>query len=100
MGKRVISQPAEIKFEIWRVTFLKRILPLRNYWMDFQFSENNGNVACEALMKQGIGYIAHKRDKCMKHMAIQSGIDGSVPRRMSRGVYNHISTCSFRCSVF
>ena len=34
----------EIKFEIWRDTFLKSFLPLRNHEMDFQFSENNEDI--------------------------------------------------------
>ena len=38
----------EIKFEIWRVTFLKSFLPLRN-GMDLQWSGNNGNIVGKAL---------------------------------------------------
>ena len=33
MGNIIISKLTEIKFEIWRVTFMKSILPLRNYGM-------------------------------------------------------------------
>ena len=39
----------EIKFEIWMVIFLKSVLQLRNYWMDFRFSGNNGNIVDKAL---------------------------------------------------
>ena len=34
----------EIKSEIWRVTFSKSCLPLRNYGMGFRFSGNNENM--------------------------------------------------------
>ena len=30
----------KIKFKIWRVTFLKSFLPLKNFGIDFQFSRN------------------------------------------------------------
>ena len=33
-----------IKFEIWRVTFFLKFLPLRNLGMNFLFSGNNGNI--------------------------------------------------------
>ena len=36
----VFSAINNMKFKIWKVTFLKSILiPLRNYGMDFQFAE-------------------------------------------------------------
>ena len=43
-----------IKFKIWRVTFLKSILPLRNLGMDFSFSGNNGNIECASHLRQPI----------------------------------------------
>ena len=38
MGKFFIIQLTKTKFKIWRVMFLKSILPQRNYGMDFRFS--------------------------------------------------------------
>ena len=37
MGKIFVIQFTEMEFIIWRVTFLKSCLPLRNYGMDFRF---------------------------------------------------------------
>ena len=37
----------EINFEIWKVTFLESILPLRNYGMDFRSSGNNETSLAE-----------------------------------------------------
>ena len=55
MGKIFINSLTEIKFEIWRVTFLKIFLPLKNYGIDFLFPGNNGKTECKTLMRQGIG---------------------------------------------
>ena len=41
MGKFLLVNLHKVKFEIWRITFLKSFfffLPLKNYWMDFRFS--------------------------------------------------------------
>ena len=51
MGKNCISELTEIKFKIWRVSFFKSFLPLRNFGID-SFSWNNGNIECKALMRQ------------------------------------------------
>ena len=37
MGKTVINKLTGIKFKIWRVTFFKSYLPLKNFGMDFRF---------------------------------------------------------------
>ena len=37
------------EFKIWKVTFFKNVLPLRNYGMNFRFSINNGNTDCRCI---------------------------------------------------
>ena len=44
----------QIKFGIWRVTFWKSFLPMKNYGMDFRFSGNNENIKCSQHLIQGI----------------------------------------------
>lgn len=43
-GKFFIMQDIRIKFKIWRVTFLKFILPLKCYGMELRFSANKANI--------------------------------------------------------
>ena len=47
MGKSFISLLTELKFNIWRVTFLKSYLSLKNLGMDFRFSHNIYHVSTE-----------------------------------------------------
>ena len=46
MGKNVVSELTGIKFEICRVTFSKRFLPLKNFGMVFRFSRNRRFTTC------------------------------------------------------
>ena len=43
-GELFLSLLTEIKFEIWRATFFKSVLPLKYHGVDFWFSGNNGNI--------------------------------------------------------
>ena len=45
-GENFISQLTGIKFKIWRVTFLKSLLPLKNFGMVFRFSSNGRLTTC------------------------------------------------------
>ena len=47
MGKFFISELTGLKFWIWRVTFLKRFLPLKNFGTVFRFSCNRRFTTCE-----------------------------------------------------
>ena len=46
------------KIKIWRVTFFKNFLPLRNYEMDLRFSRNSGFMTCTCNWDELVLYVS------------------------------------------